>query len=240
MTVTAVVVNSAIKRLSRVLCRVHDAQLKQVPKCGPLILVPNHINFLDAPVLYTHLRPRDVTALAKVETWDNPALRFLFNMAGAIPLRRGEADVQALRRGLEALKEGRILAVAPEGHRSGHGRLQKGHTGVVLMALWSGAPLLPLASYGIEKFRSNVTRLRRTDYHIVVGNLFYLDAHGQKVTREVRRRMADEIMYQLAALLPSDYRGQYSDLSKAGMEYLRFPIDSESNLCRADGFVGRA
>jgi len=240
MTVTAVVVNSAIKRLSRVLCRVHDAQLTRVPQRGPLILVPNHINFLDAPVLYTHLRPRDVTALAKVETWDNPALRFLFNLAGAIPLRRGEADVQALRRGLAALQEGRILAMAPEGHRSGHGRLQKGHTGVVLLALWSGAPLLPLASYGIEKFRSNVSRLRRTDYHIAVGNPFYLDAHGVKVTRQVRRQMADEIMYQLAALLPPDHRGQYADLTQASVEYLRFPADSESNLCRADGFAGRA
>jgi len=233
MTLAHTVVVTGIKRLSRVLCRVDDAQLSRVPACGPLILVPNHINFLEAPVLYTHLQPRRISALAKAETWNNPALRFLFNIAGGIPLRRGEADVQAIRRGLEFLEQGHILAVAPEGHRSGHGRLQRGRPGVVMMALRSGAPLLPVASYGGESFRSNVARLRRTPYHIVVGNPFYLDAGGAKVTREVRQQMADEVMYQLAALLPPAYRGHYSDLAAASETHLRFPPGSGSNLACA-------
>lgn len=233
MTLTHAVVVAGIKRLARVLCRVDDEQLSRVPARGPLILVPNHINFLDAPVLYTHLQPRRMTALAKAETWNNPALRFLFNVAGGIPLRRGEADVQAIRRGLEFLAQGHILAVAPEGHRSGHGRLQRGRPGVVMMALRSGAPLLPVASYGPESFRTNVARLRRTPYHIVVGSPFYLDAGDIKVTREVRQRMTDEVMYQLAALLPPAYRGHYSDLAAASETYLRFPPGSHSNLLRA-------
>lgn len=230
MTLAHAVVMTGIRRLSHVLCSVDYAQLSRVPARGPLILVPNHINFLDAPVLYTHLQPRTMSALAKAETWSNPALRFLFNLAGGIPLRRGEADVQAIRRGLEFLAEGHILAVAPEGHRSGHGRLQRGRSGVVLMALRSGAPLLPVASYGYESFRSNVSRLRRTPYHIVVGNPFYLDPGDVKVTREVRQQMADEVMYQLAALLPPAYRGHYSDLASASETYLRFPPGSHSNL----------
>lgn len=230
MTLANQVVTSGIKQLARTILRVHDAQLAQVPAHGPLILVPNHINFLEAPVLYTHLQPRRMTALAKAETWDNPVLRFLFNMGEAIPLRRGEADVAALRRGLAVLEAGHILAIAPEGHRSNHGRLQRGHPGVVFVAMHSGAPLLPVACFGGEKFRSNVTRLRRTDFHIVVGQPFYVETHGQRVMGALRQHIADEIMYQLAALLPPAYRGYYSDLSAATEEHLRFEPPAHSNL----------
>ncbi len=232
MTLVRSVVCSTIWGLTRVLCRIDDAQLARVPAHGPLILVANHINFLDAPLIYTHLLPRPVTAMAKEETWHNPLLAFLFDLGGAIPLRRGEADMGAMRRGLAVLKAGSILAVAPEGTRSNHGRLQAGHPGVALLALRSGAPLLPLAHYGGEGFRRNVTRLRRTSFRLVVGRPFYLDARGQPVTREVRQRMADEVMYQLAALLPPAYRGRYADLAAASETYLRFPEGSGSNLPR--------
>jgi 1-acyl-sn-glycerol-3-phosphate acyltransferase len=216
------VVTTTIRGLVRILCRVDDAQLARVPDQGPLILVSNHISFLEIPVLYTHLQPRPLTGFAKAETWDNPFLGALGNLWGAIPLRRGEADLAALRRGLSALEAGQIVGVAPEGTRSGDGRLQSGHSGVVLLALRSGAPLLPMAYYGGEKLKQNLRRLSRTDFHIAVGRPFYVDAQGVRVTREVRQHMADEIMYQLAALLPAAYRGHYSDLGAATETYLRF------------------
>jgi 1-acyl-sn-glycerol-3-phosphate acyltransferase len=223
MTLTYRVVTSAIKGLTRILCRVDDAQLARVPDRGPLIIVANHVNFLEIPLLYTHLQPRSVTGFAKAETWDNPALGALFDLGRAIPLRRGEADMAALRRALKALERGHILAVAPEGTRSGHGRLRTGRPGVVFLALRSGAPLLPVVFYGGELFWDNLSRLRRTDFHIMVGQPFYLDAGGIKVTRQVRQQMVDEIMYQIAALLPPAYRGVYSNLAAATEAYLRFP-----------------
>jgi len=233
MTLTYRVVTSTIKGLIRLLCRVDDAQLVRVPDRGPLIIVANHVNFLEVPLLYTHLQPRPMAGFAKAETWDHPALRVLADLWGAIPLRRGEADMAALRQALEALEAGHILGMAPEGTRSGHGRLQRGRPGVVLLALRSGAPLLPVVYYGGELFWRNLSRLRRTDFHIVVGQPFYLDAGGVRVTREVRQQMSDEIMYQMAALLPQAYRGVYSDLAAATETYLRFPPGAESNLRRA-------
>jgi 1-acyl-sn-glycerol-3-phosphate acyltransferase len=227
------VVTSTIRGLTGLLCRVNDAQLKQVPDRGPLILVINHINFLEAPVVFPRLRPRPVTGFAKAETWDNPALRPLADLWGAIPLRRGEADVAAMRQALAALEAGHILIVAPEGTRSGDGRLQQGHPGVAFLALRSGAPLLPMVYYGGEHFWRNLPRLRRTDFHIIVGQPFYLRAGGVRVTCRVRQRMADEVMYQMAALLPPAYRGVYADLEAATQTYLRFPPGAASNLRRA-------
>ncbi len=230
MTLAYRVVTSTVKGLIDTLCRVEDAQLARVPDRGPLIMVANHVNFLEVPLLYTHLEPRPMAGFAKAETWDNPALRLLADLWGAIPLRRGQADMAALRQALKALEAGRILAVAPEGTRSGHGRLQPGRPGVTFLALRSGAPLLPVVYYGGERFWHNLPRLRRTDFHIVVGQPFYLDAGGAKVTHQVRQQMVDEIMYQIAALLPPAYRGVYSNLAAATETYLRFPSGLESNL----------
>ena len=225
VTLTHRIVIATLKGLTGLLCRIDDAQLAQVPDRGPLILVANHVNILEMPILYTRLQPRPVTGFAAAYRWEKLWTRWLLNVCGAIPLRRGEADIAALRKALEMLKAGHIVAIAPEGTRSGHGRLQKAHPGVVLLALRSGAPLLPVVYYGSEHYRDNLRRLRRTDFHIVVGKPFYIDAGGTKATRQVRQQIVDEMMYQMAALLPPAYRGVYSDLNAATEKHLAFQPD---------------
>ena len=129
-------------------------------------------------------------------------------------------DISALRSALNALDEGKILAISPEGTRSGHGRLQPGLPGVVLLALKSQAPILPIVHYGSEEYKRNLLRLRRSDFHIVIGEPFRLRTPEERVTRQIRGKMLDEMMYRLAALLPSEYRGVYSNLDQATDEYL--------------------
>ncbi len=221
-TPTEQVTNRVIKWLTSALCRVEAHQLAKVPTQGPLIIVTNHINFLEAPVIYTRLTPRPVTGFAKTETWDSAFLGWLFDVWGIIPIRRGEADRTALKRGVQALKDGYILTIAPEGTRNNDGRLLQGRPGIVMVALLSGAPLLPIAHYGHENYRQNLRQLRRSNFHAHVGHPFTLTNHGEKTTGEVRQRMTDEIMYQLAALLPPAYRGAYADFSKASTKYLVF------------------
>jgi 1-acyl-sn-glycerol-3-phosphate acyltransferase len=230
MAYTYRAVNFTIKWLTNIICRVEHEQLERIPFHGPLIMVSNHINFLDVPVLYTRLQPRQITGFAKLETWNNPALGFLADMWGAIPIRRGEVDINAMRKALRALESGEILGIAPEGTRSGDGRLQPGQPGVVSLALRSGAPVMPFGFYGSEKFRDNLNKFQRTDFQIVVGNPFYLDDLGKRITSYIRQEMIDEIMYQISALLPLEYRGHYSDLHAATETYLKFPNNSRSNL----------
>jgi len=220
MTLMRRMMNSVLHGLTGLLCRLDVAQLERIPECGPLILVANHVNFLEIPVLYTRLSSRPVVVFTKVETFDSPLMRTLFDLSKAIPVKRGEADAGALRRAAEALETGHILAVAPEGTRSGDGRLQRGHPGVVMLAMRTGVPLLPIAYYGGEAFWHNLPRLKRTHFHVAVGNPFYLDADG-KVSRDVRQQMTDEIMWQIAALLPPAYRGYYANLQAATETNLR-------------------
>ena len=202
-------VNGTAWRLTRLACRVDAAELARIPSRGPLLLVANHVNFLEVPLVLSHLQPRPITGLVKSETWDSPLMGQLFNLWGAIPVRRGETDMTAIRRVLEALEAGMIVAIAPEGTRSGDGRLQRAKPGIGLLAAHSSAPILPLAYYGHEHIWSNIKRLRRTDFHIRVGPLLRARPDG-RWTAEKRQALADEIMRHIAVLLPPDYRGVYA------------------------------
>ena len=79
---------------------------------------------------------------------------------------------------------------------------------------------MPIAHWGGENFKNNIKRLKRTDFHVRVGEPFKLDARGERVTREVRQQMVDEMMYRLAALLPENYRGAYTKLEDSTGKYI--------------------
>lgn len=210
-----------------ILCRVDAREMSKVPPQGPLIFYTNHTGTVEAPIIFTHLAPRpNVTGYSKVENFDKPFLSFIFTMWKIIPLRRGEADMEAMRKGLEALEKDAILGIAPEGTRSKDGKLQRAHGGITMLALRSGAPLQPAAHWGGENFGSNIKHFRRTRFDIRVGPVFYLDPRGEKVTKDVRQQMTDEMMYQLARLLPEEKRGEYADLENATERYLRFPTNN--------------
>jgi 1-acyl-sn-glycerol-3-phosphate acyltransferase len=204
------------------LCRIDYESLAQVPAHGPLIMAANHINSLEVPLLFTHLQPRPMIGIAKIETWDNVVMGWLFDLWEAIPIRRGKADLDAMRKCLAALSQGDILGVAPEGTRSYHGRLQRGQPGIVMMALRSGAPVMPIVHWGGEAFTANLKRLKRTHFHVRVGRPFVLDVREERITGELRQEMTDEIMVQLALLLPEEYRGEYANCDPPPTKYLRF------------------
>jgi 1-acyl-sn-glycerol-3-phosphate acyltransferase len=222
MRLVEAVVNTIIRFVTRVGCRIHGEDLSRIPSSGPLIIAANHINSLEVPIVYTRLWPRQVTGFAKAETWENPILRPLFDLWGAIPLKRGQADMSAIKGALKALKENRILAVAPEGTRSSDGQMGRGKPGIVTLALHSGATILPMVFYGHEQYKEKFKRLRRIDFHLKVGRPFRVVDAGERLNAEIRQRMVDEIMFQLARLLPASYRGAYQDLSAATQKYLEF------------------
>lgn len=204
------------------LCRVDAQGLERVPARGPLIVISNHTGSLEVPLLFAWLWPRPLTGWAKIETWDNAFLGWLFDLWEAIPVRRGQADLWALRAALEKLEEGRIFGIAPEGTRNKTGKLLRAHPGAVTLALRSGAPIIPIAHWGGENFRANLKRFRRTDFHVRVGRPFRLRADGERISNEARQRIADEMMFQLAALLPEEYRGEYRDTASATTKFLKF------------------
>lgn len=220
MSLSQRLITFTLKAITSLICRIEDTEIERVPDHGPFIIYTNHINILEIPIIYTRLQPRHVYGLVLAERWRNPILRWILNTTQAIPIRRASADVTAMRKGLEVLARGDIIAISPEGTRSHDGILQTALPGVILLALHANVPLLPIAYHGAEKWLENLSRLQRTDFHIRVGNMVKLVARGERVTHAVRQQMVDELMTQLAALLPEDQRGKYAEYTVKSSSYL--------------------
>ncbi|MBI3150522.1 MAG: 1-acyl-sn-glycerol-3-phosphate acyltransferase [Chloroflexi bacterium] len=215
-------INLIIRVYTRITCRIDAPGLQKFPTHGPLIVIANHTGQIEVPMLFAHLQPRQLTGWAKVEAWDNWFLNWVFGVWGIIPVRRGEADMKALKLALRALEEGKIFGLAPEGTRNKTGQLIRALPGTVIIALHSKAPIIPVAHWGGEVYLKNLKRLKRTDFHIRIGEPFKINVDGVKVTGEVRQQIVDEMMYELAKLLPEEYRGEYNDMSKATRQFLKF------------------
>ena len=209
-------------------CRVHAEEVKSVPRKGPLLLVVNHINFLEVPLLYTYLYPRPQSSLVKAETWDDPFLGWLADIWNAIPIRRGGVDSTALRAAERALKSGKLLLVAPEGTRTGDGRLQRGKQGVTLLAAGGQIPVMPLVHFGGERLLQNLKRGRRTDFTFRAGPIFRIRASRRELKAGKRQSATDEIMGLMASLLPPRYRGYYEHRIPANYRYLEFQAEEET------------
>ncbi len=212
MTFSQLVIGTILKSITLALFRVDDAQLAKVPQRGPLILITNHVHMPEIPTLFLRLTPRPVTGMLLASRWDNPLFRWMLNSFHILPLKRGEADLAGLRLGLEMLEKGYIVIIDPEGTRSHTGILQAGRPGAVLMALRSGAPLIPVVHYGSENYPHNIRRLRRSDFHFVVGRVFRIKPQSPAELHHNREAIVSEVMAQMAALLPPQYRGAYADV----------------------------
>jgi len=211
-----------VRVFTHIACRIDAPDLYKIPMQGPLIVIVNHTGQIEVPLLYGNLQPRLMTAWAKAETWeDNWFLNWIFNIWKVIPIHRGEADINALKQALRALKDGYIFGVAPEGTRNKTGILRRALPGAVILALHSGAPILPVAHWGGEVFLSNLKRFKRTDFHIRVGEPFTLNINGLKITGEIRQQIVDEMMCQIAALMPKEYRGVYADAEQSAQRYVQ-------------------
>jgi 1-acyl-sn-glycerol-3-phosphate acyltransferase len=124
---------------------VHQRGEGHVPALGPAILASNHIGWLDGPLIFLKA-PRPAHALVKHDAFTGVS-GHLLNLSAQIPVHRGRSDVGALRKAVDALAAGQVVAIYPEGRR-GDGELHQIKGGVARLALVSGAPVVPVAIFG--------------------------------------------------------------------------------------------
>jgi len=184
--------------------------LENFPTYGPALVVINHLGDADAVLLLATLPFRSpIEAIGKIELYDHWFVGPLFRAYGVIWVHRGQPDRKAIRAALDALAEGRLVTLAPEGRQSVIGGLEEGNDGAAFLALKSGAPIVPVAMTGVENSNiyGHMKRLRRATVTLSVGKPFFLQEHAdrQKMIREGTR----QIMESLANLLPESYRGKY-------------------------------
>jgi 1-acyl-sn-glycerol-3-phosphate acyltransferase len=224
-------VNSLARLAVRLCTRCQVAGLSNFPSHGPALVVTNHLGDAD-PVVAAALFPFQVEGLAKIDlVRDYPPLGWLMDSYGVIWVHRGRPDRRALRACIQGLRDGRIIAIAPEGRESLIGALERGTDGAAYLALKTGVPVTPVVFTGTENRRifGGLRRLQRAPISMTVGASFDLRLHvypqAEKGKRDVDGGDAPQpqglnekqsishgtqvIMLALAKLLPPEYRGVY-------------------------------
>jgi 1-acyl-sn-glycerol-3-phosphate acyltransferase len=237
------VLHAAVPPIINALYRPWAEGLDYIPTCGPAILASNHLSFLDHVFLPAAIS-RPIFFLGKSDYFSGWQ-RLFFERMGVMPVDRsgGQAGEASLRKGEEILRSGRLLAIYPEGTRSPDGRLYRGKTGPVRLALRTGAPLIPVAMLGLFEVLpagAKVPKIRRVG--IRVGRPLDVSRYsGGQNDRFVLRSATDELMYELMILSGQEYVDEYAAKVKAGevsigsgdLEELAGHIDDQLGMRKA-------
>jgi len=121
----------------------------RVPATGGAVYAINHLHWVDIPLVGA-LSPRTVWFVAKAEAANYPVLGGFLRLHGAIAIRRGESDRDAVRRMREAARGGEVIGLFVEGTRQRTGRPGTAQPGAAMVALQENVPVIPVAVYGTQ------------------------------------------------------------------------------------------
>lgn len=183
--------------------------LQNVPKKGSFIIAANHTSYMDhfmMSILVPYLN-RKIHFLAKKEHFEGFFKRAWHTYTGAIPIDRQKGGKETLKWAIEALEEGKIIGIHPEGTRSLTGKLQKAKTGVARLALLSKAPVVPIGLIGtfeilpkgkyIPKFKKAAMNIGKP--------MHFTEYHNKKINKKILREVTDKIMKEIARLCKQKY-----------------------------------
>lgn len=192
-----------------------------IPATGPAIFIMNHIAAIDPFVVAGAVTNRYIVPMSKIENYSNWFVRLIADSWGVFPIRRGEADRQALASTLHLLDQGYATLMAPEGTRSP--AMQEAKDGTTYLATKANAIIVPVGLEGTDRFPGDLKRLRRAPVQVNFGRPFRLKSGDRRrIPRDEMAQMTRETMWQIAALLPEQRRGFYGDLNHMTTDYLEF------------------
>lgn len=187
----------AVKGIARVLFslvyRIEIEGKEHLPERGKAIVSPNHFSMMD-PIIIGAFLPRKVNFMAKEELFSNKLFALILNKLGVFPVKRGGADIGAIRTALRILNNGDIFCIFPEGTRSKTGEILKAKPGAAMIAIRARSPIIPIAIIGDYKLFSKVK--------IIIDKPVYLsDYYDKKVSTDEYRELSQEILNTIRGLM---------------------------------------
>lgn len=198
--------------LFRILSRLEVRGLENFPAAGGFIISSNHLSRLDAPLVFMLPKNRKLTAFAADTYRHRPFFRAFVQSVDVIWVHRGAISPSTLRYAIRALRDGRVIGVAPEGTRSRTHALIEGKTGAAFLALAARVPVVPVALDNPEKILPSLLRFRRQHVTVTIGQPIVLPPlEGRHPDSQTLEKYTTEIMCRIAAMLPPARRGVYAD-----------------------------
>jgi 1-acyl-sn-glycerol-3-phosphate acyltransferase len=193
--------------------------VENIPEVEPVILAMNHLSFIDS-ILVPVAVERPVYFLGKADYWDSWRTRWFFQGTGVVPVKRGGSGSgdDALATGVEILGRGDLLGIYPEGTRSPDGRLYRGKTGPVRMALEAGVRIVPVAVHGTDRAMPTGKYIpNRSPVTIRYGQPLDLSRFADRRDDPfVLRSATDELMFEIMLLSGQEYVDEYAAKVKSG------------------------
>lgn len=199
------------KFLFQTLAKLEVTGSENIPPEGGYIVAVNHLSRLDPPLAFGLIDRNDVTGIAADKYKHNLLINPVVTIVDGIWIDREDTDFHAIREARKYLQAGWILGIAPEGTRSNTGSLLAAKTGVAYLADKANIPIIPAAIYGTEHAIRQLFSLRRPHIHIQFGKPFLLPKVERASRTDDLERNTDEIMCQIAVMLPPSYRGAYAE-----------------------------
>ena len=178
------------------------------PTSGAVMVVSNHLNNADPPILAAGLARRRVRFMAKIELFKYP-FGVVPRLYGAFPVRRFESDLGALLTAERLLKKGGVLGMFPEGTRSRTGFIGTPHPGTALIALRSGATVVPCAIAGTERLRNPLVVFAKPRISIVIGPPIVVEKLRRPTEAQINALM-DQIFDAIKAMVLPQYLPPYT------------------------------
>ena len=182
---------------TKFLYRLRARGVENVPKSGGFVLAANHTSNFDPWPLGIPLLPRQLRFMAKIELF-NPILGPVLKAGGAFPVRRGEADHDAVETAVRLAREGEIVVMFPEGTRRRKGLRKKfqakPHNGAARIALAANVPLVPAAIKGTDQLA------RLGPLRVAYGPPIELDDLRDMTPRDAAQVATDRLMAKIEEL----------------------------------------
>ncbi len=193
------------------ICKTTHVNDQFLPTDGACLITLNHMSRLDFPALVKTTRRDDIYAIAADKYKEFPVFGGMLKAHETIFIDRSKADFTAIKAVLAKLKEGHVIAVAPEGTRSRTAQMIEAKEGVVMIAAKAGVPIIPVGVTGTENFMAQLGHFHRPRFTVRFGPAYNLPPMDRDNREAYMKTAIDEVMCRIAALLPESYRGFYKD-----------------------------
>lgn len=172
--------------------RIEIVGKENLPVEGGAIVAMNHRSNWDVPVA-SMISKRKLRYMAKAEMFKTKIGNWLFTSLGAFPVQRGKGDIGAIKAALGKLKEGELIAMFPEGKRNKKGGYIPPKPGVVMLAVKSQVPVVPVHIVGKYRWFGKIT--------ITVGEpIYYDDFYEKKLVIEELQDLSNMLMDRINSL----------------------------------------